>query len=72
MRKRYVSDEELNKIIRLKDSGASWLKIQDAIGVPRRTAKRAYEEYEQSKSFQELKAARQKIIQSNLITTCRI
>ena len=62
MRRRYVSDEELDKIIKLVSSGASWLRIQKTIGIPRRTAKRAYEEYNQSKSVQELKAARQQVI----------
>jgi len=58
MRKRYVSDDELNQIIRLKQSGASWLKIQDQTGVPRRSAKQAYEDWQRSQSIEELKAAR--------------
>lgn len=62
MRWRYVPDEKLNDIIRLKNSRASWVKIQKETGVPRRTAQRAYEEYEKSKSVQELKAARQQVI----------
>lgn len=58
MRKRYVSDEELHQIIKLKQSGASWLKIQNRIGVPRRSAKQAYEDWQRSQSIEELKAAR--------------
>jgi len=62
MRKKYISEEELNEIIRLNELGASWLKIQKETGIPRRSAKRAYDEYMRSKSVDELKAARQQII----------
>lgn len=58
MRKRYVSDDELNQIIRLKQSGASWLMVQDQTGVPRRSAKQAYEDWQRNQSIEELKAAR--------------
>ncbi|MFC1924640.1 hypothetical protein ACFLXA_04680 [Chloroflexota bacterium] len=58
MRRRYISDEELNGIIKLKESGASWLMIQDKTGVPRRSAKQAYEQWLQTKSSDELKKAR--------------
>jgi len=58
MRKRYVSDEELNQIIRLKQSGASWQMIQNQTGVPRRSAQKAYEDWQRSQSIEELKAAR--------------
>lgn len=58
MRRRHVSDEELNQVIKLKHAGASWLNIQAKTGVPRRTAKRAYEDWERNKSLEELKAAR--------------
>ncbi len=58
MRKRYIPDEQINQIIKLKQSGASWLKIQNQTGIPRRSAKNAYEEWERNRSFEELKAAR--------------
>lgn len=58
MRKRFVSYDELNRIIRLKHSGASWQKIQDQTGVPRRSAKQAYEDWHRSQAIEELKAAR--------------
>lgn len=58
MRKRYVSDDELNQIIKLKQAGASWLMIQKQSGVPRRSAKQAYEDWQRSQSIDELKAAR--------------
>ena len=58
MRKRYVSDEELNQVIKLKQSGASWMMIQNQTGVPRRSAQKAYEDWQRSQSIDELKAAR--------------
>lgn len=61
MRKKYISEEELQNIVRLVKLGASWLKIQTETGIPRRSAKRAYEEYIRSKSADGLKAARQQV-----------
>lgn len=58
MRRREVSNDELNQVIKLKEAGASWLKIQQKIGVPRRSAKRAYEDWQRSQSMEELKEAR--------------
>ena len=58
MRRREVSDTELNGVIKLKKSGASWLRIQRETGIPRRSAKRAYEDWERDQSKEELKAAR--------------
>ena len=58
MRKRYVSDDELSQIIKLKQAGASWLMIQNQSGVPRRSAKQAYEDWQRSQSIDELKSAR--------------
>ena len=46
MRKRYISDNELNQIIKLKQAGASWLMIQNQTGVPRRSAHNAYEDWQ--------------------------
>lgn len=57
-RRRGISEDELNKVIKLKEAGLSWLKIQDESGVPRRSAKLAYEKWQKSQSITELKAAR--------------
>jgi len=57
-RRRGISENELNKVIKLKEAGLSWLKIQEESGVPRRSAKLAYERWKQSQSITELKAAR--------------
>jgi len=61
MRRRDVSPEGLARIIRLRQSNTSWLQIQREIGIPRRIAKRAYEEYGRSQSREELKAARKDV-----------
>ncbi len=53
--------EELEKVIRLKQIGTSWLKIEHATGISRRAAKRAYEKWERSQSLQELKDARKEV-----------
>jgi hypothetical protein len=58
MRRREIADSELRQIIKHKKSGVSWLKIQEKTGIPRRSAKRAYEDWERDQSKQELKAAR--------------
>jgi len=58
VRKRIVPEAELDGVIRLKQSGVSWLRIERETGIPRRTAKRAYDDWERSKSMEELKMAR--------------
>lgn len=58
MRRRDLTHEELEKVLRLKQIGNSWLKIQRETGINRRTAKRAYENWQRSQSTEELKEAR--------------
>jgi hypothetical protein len=61
VRKRVLSDNELDAVIRLKESGASWLAIERQTAIPRRAAKRAYEQWQRTKSMEELKDARRDI-----------
>jgi hypothetical protein len=61
MRRRNVSPEQLARIIRHRESNTSWLQIQRDTGVPRRLAKRAYEEWKRNQSMEELKAARKEV-----------
>ena len=61
MRKRVLSGNELEAVIRLKGGGASWLAVEREKGIPRRAAKRAYEEWQRTKSIEELKDARRDI-----------
>ncbi|OGO21495.1 MAG: hypothetical protein A2Z28_03385 [Chloroflexi bacterium RBG_16_51_9] len=58
MRRRQLSADELDMVMRLRQTGASWLKIQHETGIDRRTAMRAYERWERSRSIEELKNAR--------------
>lgn len=61
MRKRELSDRELSQIRKLRQNGASWLKIEKETRVPRRSAKRAYDDWEHSQSLDELKVARSNV-----------
>lgn len=61
MRKIDLSSKQINKVIRLRRNGTSWLKIQRETGIPRRSAKRAYEDWERTKSMEELRAVRKDV-----------
>lgn len=61
MKKYFVSEEKREKLIDLRKSGASWLKIENLINVPRRTAKRVFEEWQQSKSLEDIQSARREV-----------
>ena len=61
MRRRDVSPEELARVVNLRQINTSWLKIQRDTGVPRRIAKRAYEDWARSQSREELKEARKDV-----------
>lgn len=61
MRRRILSDQELEEVIKRKQSGASWLKIQNETGIPRRTAKRAYEDWERSRSLEDMSQVRRDV-----------
>jgi len=61
MRRRNISTEELARIIRHRGSNTSWLQIQRDTGIPRRLAKRAYEEWQRSQPKEELQAARKDV-----------
>jgi hypothetical protein len=61
MKKRLLSDNELNQVLRLKQAGASWLKIQRETGVPRRIAKRAHDDWQRRQSLAELKESRRAV-----------
>lgn len=61
MKKTFVSDEVKNRIISLRKSGASWLNIEDTTSVRRRTAKRVFEEWQESQTFEELTSVRKQV-----------
>jgi hypothetical protein len=61
MQRRRPNDDELNNIIKLKQSGASWLEIQRETTIPRRTVKLAYEAWERQQSMRELMQVRREV-----------
>lgn len=66
MRKRSISQTELDEVIRLRQAGSSFLKIQKETGIPRRTAKRTYTDWEKNQATEELKRARQDVVKEIL------
>jgi hypothetical protein len=58
MRRKDLSHDQLDKVIKLRKSGNSWAKIVRETGLPRRSVVRAYENWEREQSMTELKAAR--------------
>ena len=61
MRKRYVSEEEREQVIRLRKSGASWVSIETMTDVARRTAKHVFEEWQQGRAEEEIALARRQV-----------
>ena len=61
MRRRNVSPQELARVLTLRQVNTTWLGIQRDTGIPRRIARRAYEQWERSQVREELKAARQNV-----------
>lgn len=61
MRKRELSDNEWTSIRKLKETNASWSRIERETGVPRRIAKRVYEKWERTQSMPDLKDARKQV-----------
>ena len=61
MKKIELAPEELDRVIKLKRAGTSWLKIEHETGINRRTAKRAYEKWEHSQSPEVLREARRDV-----------
>ena len=61
MKRGELAPEELDRVIKLKKLGTSWLKIEHETGINRRTAKRAYEKWEHSQTPQELQNARKEV-----------
>jgi len=61
MKKRELSDAELQTVISLKQKGQSWLRIQNDTGIPRHIAKRSYNQWQSTKSIDQLKEARKEV-----------
>lgn len=61
MRRRFVSAEDRDTVISLRKSGAGWLKIEEMTGIPRRTAKNVYEEWQKGQAAEEVLTARRQV-----------
>lgn len=61
MRRKIVTKEQINRIIRLRQAGRSYLRIEDEAGVPRRVAQRIYQEWEQSAQAAERRKIRREL-----------
>lgn len=61
MKKRELSEDELNRVKNLRQSGTSWPKIENDTGIPRRAAKRAYDNWLRNQPMQEVKEARKEV-----------
>lgn len=58
MKRTNLSTEQMDNIIRLRQTGSSWLGIEKLTGIPRRVAQRAYGKWERARSTRELETAR--------------
>ena len=56
-----LTKEQLEDVIRHRQGGLSWLKIQNATGVSRRVAQRSYEQWQRARSIRELENVRVKV-----------
>ena len=61
MKKVNLPTSQINQVLRLRQNGISWLGIQTKTGIPRRIAKRVYENWEHNQSLAELKEARKDV-----------
>jgi len=56
-----LSREQLEEVIRHRQGGLSWFRIQDKTGISRRVAQRSYEQWERARSIRELENVRVKV-----------
>ena len=56
-----LTPEQLEDVVRLRQSGLSWLRIDEETKISRRVVQRAYEEWERARSVRELENVRVKV-----------
>lgn len=61
MKKIDVTDKQIERIVKMRARGVSWLQIQKETSVPRRVAQRAYLEWERKRLADELMAVRREL-----------
>jgi len=61
MRRVDLTVEQLEDVIRHRQGGLSWLRIQETTGISRRVAQRSYEQWQRARSIRELENVRVKV-----------
>ena len=56
-----LTKEQLEDVIRHRQGGLSWLRVQNATGVSRRVAQRSYEQWQRARSIRELENVRVRV-----------
>lgn len=62
MKKIRLSNEQMQRVIGLREGGASWVGIQKETGIARQIAKRQYDEWYRSQSQRQLDDARKSVV----------
>lgn len=66
MKRKEITKDQLDQIIKLRERSVSWVKIQDATNVPRRVGQRCYEEWQQKQLWEQLSNVRHNIAEEDL------
>lgn len=61
MKRVVLSNSQLEQVLSLRQNGLSWVKIQRETGIPRRIARRDYEESQRRQSQRQLESARKDV-----------
>lgn len=62
MKKVTLSDGQMEQVVKLRGSGLNWSKVQEKTGIPRRIAKREYEESQKKISQKQLDLVRKEVV----------
>ncbi len=61
MKKIVLSNSQVEEVLKLRENGISWVKIEKETGVARRIAKREYDEWSSKQSHRQLEDARKEV-----------
>ena len=62
MKKIVLSNNQIQQVVNLRDSGISWVKIEKETGIARRIVKRDYDEWAAKQSQRQLEDARKEVV----------
>lgn len=65
MKRRELTDDELNNVIRLRQAGSNWMEIQRQTLIGRHIVRRAYEDWERKQWADDLRGIRLKVAQDD-------